>query len=130
MHLRSDLYQVGLQAGVSYLNRLKNTTSENEFDMKNSSKSMLHELIHKYGESDGKWICIAMKTSLQLHQDIRCRKRSLRLPFSLNEASFVQELREGAAVHSLRRFAFLARLTKVISNAIDHVLAGKICIFL
>lgn len=120
-----DLYQVGLQAGVSFLDRLRCAKDKNVSEAKNTSLNMLQELIRTYGETDGRWMSLAMFSAINLHDDIRNRKCSLRIPLSLTYTSFVDELKEGAAIHALHRFAFLARLTKLIDNALDRILAGK-----
>ena len=52
----------------------------------------------------------------------------------LAEPTYVAELRQGAAFRALRRIGILARLNRVIEEALDSVLSGKFlrcfCLFL
>lgn len=125
--LREYLFQLGLQASVCVLNSIrpksKSPDQPDEATLNMLSTSVLRELIHMYGKADGEWICFAIQSSLTLHNDVKRRRRMLRLPLTLTEESFVSELRAGAAIRALRRFAFLARLTKLVGDALDRVLS-------
>jgi hypothetical protein len=126
--VRAYLYQLGLQAGVSLLNQL----AENS-DPKSAVKSAISSfLLNGMDNStaaifdrEGRWICDAIMTSLQLYSDVKEKRRSLRMPLTLAEPHFISELRGGAALRALRRLAFLSRLNGIIERALDSVLSGK-----
>ena len=107
------------------IEKLKRMNICDENTSRISSRNILHHLMQVYGKTDGRWICCAISSALALHEDIRSRKRSLRLPPTLTDKKFVKYLREAGAIEALHRFSFLTRLTKLIENALDRVISGN-----
>ncbi|GAX11583.1 chromodomain-helicase-DNA-binding protein 6 [Fistulifera solaris] len=113
--LRAFIYQVGLQVAVAL-----------RFHSRASAPSNLRLLLKEWlGFSSAQeinWICDAVRTALQTQLEVESLERELRLPLILTDPTFVLEIRQGAALRSLRRIGILSRLNRFINNCLDSIL--------
>jgi hypothetical protein len=76
-------------------------------------------------DTEVEWLCSSIYSVMGFHYEVQSCRRFLRMPLVLAEPSYVSELRQGAAFRALRRLGMLARLNRVIEEALDSVLSGK-----
>ena len=112
--LHADMYQLGLQASVSLLS-IEDTQNGN----------IGEKLAMFLGTSDGDWVVNAILSSMKFYKLLRMKRRDLRIPQILTEATFVAQLRSGVALVSLQSLAFLTRLNRVVEHALNEALAGR-----
>lgn len=118
--VRAYLYQLGVQASIS----LTDASSPQGTNL----ESMVALVYRQFGARDGNWMCNAMKSSLTLLDDVENRSRYLRVPLVLADPDYLADLRAGAALRALRRFAFLSRLNAIVERALDTILLGELLI--
>ena len=75
---------------------------------RDSVAMMISKCLHAYGGSEREWICNETDSSLKMEVDIRRQGRIFRIPATLAEPWFISELRLGASLRFLRRFAFFS----------------------
>lgn len=123
---RSYVYQLSLQAAVTLLALLRSpaNASANASGMV-PIRSLLCQWLGQPGTNELEWVCSAVYSAIKMQLEVEDQRRSLRLPMTLAEATYVTELRQGAAIRALRRISLLSRLTTIVDNALDDVFSGK-----
>lgn len=114
---RAYVYQLSLQVAVLLSSRARSSPS---LDLRSLLKEWLG--VGCFQELD--WICDAVRTALQKQSEVENLERELRLPAILTEPNFVAELRQGAALRSLRRIGILSRLNCFVNDCLDSILGA------
>jgi len=109
--LRSYVFQVGLQAGVSLLGHFPDNVD---------SANILLENFRSVEE--GQWVCSAICHALKNHHRLKSGQSLLRMPATLTEPAFVSQLKSGAAIRVLQTLAFLTRFNDIFGKTLDSIL--------
>lgn len=126
--VRSYVYQLGLQAATALLEQIYQSLGR-RLHIEENLQTNLYQTLKSYlgkcgmGQKDREWVVLAMVSALQCHAAVLKKERTLRMPLTLAEPTFVRSLRNGAALNALRRFAFLSRLNRVMESVLDSVLS-------
>ncbi|CAJ1952232.1 unnamed protein product [Cylindrotheca closterium] len=120
---RSYFFQLSLQAAVPIMQMLKD---ESAMLKERSVKDLIHEFLGTtFSHKEADWICDCLSNGMRSFLDVERNRKFLRLPKTLAEPSFVEELRRGSALRSLRRMFLLCRVQRIIEDCSDKVI-GKL----
>mmetsp|Transcript_39977 Transcript_39977/g.82247 ORF Transcript_39977/g.82247 Transcript_39977/m.82247 type:complete len:1159 (-) Transcript_39977:502-3978(-) len=111
---RAYLFQLGVQGSVSL--------AEDSDPKGRKLESAVASIYNQYGTRDSDWIFNAMNASLTMLEEVGNRSRYLRIPLVLADPDYLNELRAGAALRALRRFALLSRVNAIVEKALDGLL--------
>ena len=111
-----------LQVAVTFLARLQKSDPSQRPDF----RMLVREWMGPGSEAELEWLCSSVYSVMEHHMEVQSRRRFLRIPLILAEPSYVAALRHGAAFRSLRRLGILARLNRVVEQALDAILSGKL----
>ena len=105
----------------------RNSQNSDDVDAlsRDSVAMMISNCLYAYCGSEREWICNAIDSSLKMEVNIRRQRHILRFPATLSEPGFISELRSGASLRDIRRFAFLYRMNLIVQNSLDTILLGK-----
>jgi hypothetical protein len=115
--LRAFIYQLSLQVAVSLSFQSRTSVTSN-------LRLLLKEWLGFNSAQELNWICDAVRTALQSQLEVENLERELRLPLILTDPAFIAELRQGAALRSLRRIGILSRLNCFINDCLDSILGN------
>ncbi len=114
--LRAFIYQLGLQVAVAL-------SIHSRTNVPSNVRLLLREWLGFSSAEEMNWVCDAVCTALQTQSEVENLERELRLPLIIAEPAFVAELRQGAALRSLRRIGILSRLNCFINDCLDSILS-------
>ena len=121
-----DIYILGLPAAVPLIAKFRRAlTADDDSNVEDEKamSSVMNQVISRSG-SDGLWMFGAILNSIKLHQEVCSDKRSIRIPPTLVESTFISKLRNGTALRSLRRLSFLSQLNHIMHAALDAIMQG------
>jgi len=122
---RQFIYQIGLFIGVSLADEVaKKIANTGIYD--SPVDTALKQLIRKWlgcsTMDELTWICEAIQSALNLQLDVVGRRKSLRLPLTLIDLDYANDMRKGPALRALRRIGILARFTAIMESVLDSIL--------
>ena len=120
---RSYVYQLGLQVAMSLLANI-DCSEVTPDSMNEVVRKKISEILQPWvcPGKDFQWICSSVLAALCMHMRVKAHEAFVRMPLCLVEPMFLSELRQGAAIRSLHRLSFLARLNSVVEVAIDRII--------
>ncbi|KAL3944902.1 MAG: hypothetical protein SGBAC_000993 [Bacillariaceae sp.] len=120
---RSYFFQLSLQAAVPFMQMLQ---EEPAMLKERSLKELIQEFLGTtVSQKEADWICDCLSNGMRYFLDVERNRKFLRLPQTLAEPSFVEELRQGPALRSIRRMFLLCRVQRIIEDCCDDIL-GKL----
>lgn len=110
---------------MTFLARLQENTGSDGNDL----NSLVGECLGAESSQEKDWICSSIHSVVELHFEVESCRRHLRMPLILTEDAFIEDLREGAAFRALRRVGILARLNRIVEEAMESVLSGTMALY-
>lgn len=117
---RSYFFQLSLQVAVSFMRKLKD---EGSFFTAANIKEFLRECLGMSNSKEVDWLSDCLSNGMRCYLEVESQRRFLRLPRALAEASFVDDLRRGPALRSLRRMFLLGRVQRIVEDCLDEIVA-------
>ncbi len=106
-----DIFQLGLQAASSILDKAWGATSQ--------------ELLQDLNPIDREWIAQSITVAVKKY-DMHCNLEvELRMPQILAEQDFVHRLRSGEAVAALETLSLMSRFNAIVEQGADDALKGE-----
>ena len=62
---------------------------------------------------------------MRYYQEVEAQRVDLRMPVTLAEATFMDDLRKGKALRALRRIFIMCRIQRIVEDCLDEILSGK-----
>jgi len=116
---RAYIYQVSLQVGVMLMSYLKGMGKEQNVDLRPILSMWLGS---STSDTELDWIAESVTTTLDMQMEVENGTRTLRVPLSLTDKDFVNDLRAGCALRGLRRLGILTRLNFIVEAGIGSTL--------
>jgi hypothetical protein len=118
---RPDFFQLSLQVVVSFSQILR----EHEKVNHDNVKTLLTECLGPTCKKEVDWLSNCFSSSMRYYLDVESQRRDLRIPLTLAEPAFIDGLRRGQALRSLRRLFVLCRVQRIIEDSLDEILSGE-----
>jgi hypothetical protein len=82
-----------------------------------------------FNSVDGRWVLNAITSAMKTHEISHSHEKDVRIPKVLIEPCFVSRLRSGIALSSLHCLAFMTRFNRIVEQAIEEIILGKLLLF-
>lgn len=117
---RSYFFQLSLQLVVALLETLKDQRSVYK---ESNVKEYIRVCLGRPERKELEWLGDCVANGMKCYLEIESGSRYLRLPVVMAEASFLADLRRGAALRALRRIFLLSRVTRIVEVCLDENLS-------
>ena len=119
--LFADFFQLSLQVVVSFLQLLQQQEKSNDGDI----KTLLVEYLGPTCRKEVDWLCNCFCSGMRHYGEVEAQRLDLRIPLTLSEPEFMDEMRKGKALRALRRIFMLSRIQRIIEECLDEILSGE-----
>jgi hypothetical protein len=114
--VRSYCYQLSLQTAVTLLKLLRNGYDPTKV------RALVRDWLGVTCSQEVDWICDSVRCALEFQVEVESYRSFLRVPVTLTESTYIEDLRYGAGLRALRRIALLARLNGIITECIEDII--------
>ncbi len=88
-------------------------------------RSFLRECLGPSSSQELAFLSDCLREGIQCYIQVHNQRRFLRMPLIFTEPSYMEDLRKGQALRSLRRIYWLCRLERLISECLQEVISGE-----
>ena len=120
-------YQQSLQTSVLFLQMLH---GDPDGHLDGNLRTNLMEFLGPSSSKELEWISDCIGQGIQHYMEVENGLKVLRLPLILAEQNYIETLRQGAALRSLRRVYVACQVERLIRDCVDGIIAGTYSTFI
>lgn len=118
----SVFYQQSLQLAVSFMQVLH---EDPDGLLDDNLRTNLKEFLGPSSSKELEWLGDCIVKGMQHYLEVENHRKFLRLPLILAEQNYVEDLRRGAALRSLRRIYMACRVERIVRDCVNAIIAGE-----